>query len=1042
MFKKIFSSLLTLIFITVLSMEGAVASFDESWWHLPFGQTAIEPNDNVDVKVNNLEVTGGLTGPAVGDVNGPASAVDGNITLFDGTTGKIIKDGLAKISDLLDVLTYDPQGIADDAFDNFNHTGISYGVVDPGTDIITVNVDTTKYDIPPLTYYINGTKYTYPGVTGQSAGFVPGDDFIIIGLNSSGLTTKKNSFFSAAELETIVELGGAATADGSNIVISGDSAFFFDDHINNTYVRHKIFEGTIFGGSAGLISENGITPLQLDVAGGNINDPDVNTEQIISEQNIGIVEAYNVSGSYELQPKVTPYTVNVTQYDNSTDLVTLGNNKWATHTILRSSRTGTYYMVFSTSQYDNEADALEAPIERGPFTDEGNEVEPIAQITVQKNTSSIGDGIQDRRNNVSGIISASTSTLQNTYDRSGASPQITTSPTGGAFGVRQGSGADTDTIIEGVNGAGSTTFSVTGEGGLNVSGDTIIGGDLTVNGTTTTLNTSTLEVEDTNISLGNVTTPTDVTADGGGFTLKGATDKIIQWLNADDRWHFNQGIEIDTGNLIVDNNIGVGTTTPQTPLDVNGAIRSSSGSGQTNIGIAAGIPYIQGFDSVTSGNNQLALYSGATEKVRIDNNGNVGIGTSSPTNPLTISTTVQDSVLIGSSAATVLQKLRSSTTANDPAIGVTGDDFQIFTGVGPTERVRIDSNGNVGIGTIPSFPLHVKSGASSGVYESITTGGNIGGLGSSNRSRFGGVYLNNPIAGSAIEFAHQGVNGQKGAIAFMTKGTDDDTNQPTEVMVIENSGNVGIGTSSISSTGSRTALAINSSLSDGGELQIQSGGITRGRLLTDSSGVLSFFNMTNAQPFVFGVSGAEAARFDGSGNFGIGTSSPSAKLDVVGNTELNGDLAYTGNLSHSMGEIYWNDNATATSISTANTYTKVAGTSVLSVNTNFDNDGGTSNRLRYTGATTRMFHVAVSVSFTTANNSQEIAFRVVKNGTTQLNAGTAVRKTGTGTDIGSTALHVVAELATNDYIELFTENRTGTSDPTVVEMNMVAMNAN
>ena len=45
-------------------------------------------------------------------------------------------------------------------------------------------------------------------------------------------------------------------------------------------------------------------------------------------------------------------------------------------------------------------------------------------------------------------------------------------------------------------------------------------GDLTVGGTTTTINTTTLDVEDKNITLGKVSTPTDTTADGGGLTLK------------------------------------------------------------------------------------------------------------------------------------------------------------------------------------------------------------------------------------------------------------------------------------------------------------------------------------------------------------------------------------------------------------------------------------------------------------------------------------------------------------------------------------------
>jgi len=75
--------------------------------------------------------------------------------------------------------------------------------------------------------------------------------------------------------------------------------------------------------------------------------------------------------------------------------------------------------------------------------------------------------------------------------------------------------------------------------------DFIVSGDFTVNGTTTTINTTTLEVEDKNITVANVGSPTDTTADGAGITIKGATDKTISWLNADDLFHFSDNIAVD-----------------------------------------------------------------------------------------------------------------------------------------------------------------------------------------------------------------------------------------------------------------------------------------------------------------------------------------------------------------------------------------------------------------------------------------------------------------------------------------------------------------
>ena len=89
------------------------------------------------------------------------------------------------------------------------------------------------------------------------------------------------------------------------------------------------------------------------------------------------------------------------------------------------------------------------------------------------------------------------------------------------------------------------TLDVTGVGTFD--NNVIVQGDLTVNGTTTTIDTTTLVVEDKNIELGSVATPTDVTADGGGITLKGATDKTINWVDSTDAWTFSEHVNIASG---------------------------------------------------------------------------------------------------------------------------------------------------------------------------------------------------------------------------------------------------------------------------------------------------------------------------------------------------------------------------------------------------------------------------------------------------------------------------------------------------------------
>ena len=79
-----------------------------------------------------------------------------------------------------------------------------------------------------------------------------------------------------------------------------------------------------------------------------------------------------------------------------------------------------------------------------------------------------------------------------------------------------------------------------------------LSGDLTVNGTTTTINTTNLDVEDKNITLGKVSSPSDTTASGGGITLKGASDKTITWSNSTGYWEFSHSIEVAAGKFFKD----------------------------------------------------------------------------------------------------------------------------------------------------------------------------------------------------------------------------------------------------------------------------------------------------------------------------------------------------------------------------------------------------------------------------------------------------------------------------------------------------------
>ena len=109
----------------------------------------------------------------------------------------------------------------------------------------------------------------------------------------------------------------------------------------------------------------------------------------------------------------------------------------------------------------------------------------------------------------------------------------------GTLGV---TGASTLTGNTTVGGTLGVTGNVTASANLTVNGNTTLGnatsdtvtiaGNLTVNGTQTTINSTTLTVDDKNIEIASVDSPSDTTAADAGITIKGTTDKTLQWKSA------------------------------------------------------------------------------------------------------------------------------------------------------------------------------------------------------------------------------------------------------------------------------------------------------------------------------------------------------------------------------------------------------------------------------------------------------------------------------------------------------------------------------
>lgn len=297
----------------------------------------------------------------------------------------------------------------------------------------------------------------------------------------------------------------------------------------------------------------------------------------------GATYSGSTSGSTVLRASATAGTTTITMPAATGTMALTNDVKDATITI--SPGTGmTGGGTFTTNQSTNGTITI-------TNNDRGSSQNIFKNIAVTGQSTVVADNNDDTLTLVGGGIvsittNATTDTITFTATETDTLATVTARPGGATTssiisltGITESTATNNGTLVVSGGVGIAKGLNVGGDvrvfGTMNTS-DMIVSGNLTVTGNTTILNTTELTVDDINIIIGAVATPSNTTADGGGITLKGTTDKTITWDNANANWTSSENWNIATGKTFKVNNVSVLSATALGP--------SVTGSSLTSVG--------------------------------------------------------------------------------------------------------------------------------------------------------------------------------------------------------------------------------------------------------------------------------------------------------------------------------------------------------------------------------------------------------------------------------------------------------------------------